>query len=123
MGSLFANLEKEWKRFIPDFDYIYNDLGSISDESVELLNNKFLVAALLALKHSFQKNWLNDNAGKVLVLTENATVNLQKSLIVYLFGNSALKEPRIIEILESLPFTLKETVMSTLDVFLEKGKK
>ena len=45
--------------------------------------------------------------------------NLQKKLIIYLFGNSALQEPGIIEILESLPFTLKETICDALGVTAE----
>jgi predicted transposase YdaD len=36
---------------------------------------------------------------------------------------SGLQETRIVAILETLPITIKETVMSTLDIFVEKGKK
>lgn len=120
--SLFKNLDPEWKKFVPDFDYIYNNLGEISDESVERINNKFLVASLLALKHSFQANWLEKNVLKILVLTEEASENLQESFVVYLFSNSKLEEYRIIELLEPLPSHLKTKIMSTLDVFVKKGR-
>ena len=120
--SLFKNLDPEWKKFIPDFDYIYNNLGEIPDKSVERINNKFLVASLLALKHSFQANWLEKNALKILVLTEEASENLQESFVVYLFSNSKLEEHKIIELLEPLPSHLKTKIMSTLDVFVKKGR-
>jgi len=115
-------VDNEWRQFIPDFDYIYNNLGEISDEKLEVLNNKFLVASLLTLKHSFQKDWLEFNARRILNLTEHTQENLQKNLIVYLFVNSGLEEDKILELLESFSYTLKETVMNTLEIFEKKGR-
>ena len=42
---------------------------------------------------------------------------------IYLFINSGLEEDAIEEIIQSLPITLKGTIMNTLDIFIEKGKK
>ena len=78
---------------------------------------------MLTLKHYFQKNWLEINAQRILVLSENAPKNLQENLIIYLFDNSKLMGDKVLEILETLPLIIKETVMSTLDIFIEKGKK
>jgi len=44
-------------------------------------------------------------------------------LIVYTFVNSELSEQQIVELITSLPTQIKETVMSTLDIFVEKGRK
>lgn len=123
VSGLFPNSLSEWKRFIPDYDYIYSNLGEISDDEVEKLQNKFLSASLLALKHSFQKNWLEQNAIRILILSKNVAENLQRNLAVYLFANSNLNEQEIINLLESLPLKLKETVMNTLDIVEEKGVK
>ncbi len=123
LQSLFENLDEDWKIFLPDFDYVYNNLGEISDETVESLHNKFLAASILALKHSFDKIWLEDNALKILLALEGADGNLQSGLIVYLFKRSGLEEKGIREIIEALPTTLRDTVMSTADMFIEKGKK
>ena len=38
--DLFKNPDGEWEKFLPNFDYIYNNLGVIPDEHVEALNNK-----------------------------------------------------------------------------------
>ena len=123
LSGLFPHSITDWKQYIPDFDYIYNNLGEISDEDVESLQNKFLTASLLALKHSFQKNWLEENAVRILILSENVSENLQRNLAVYLFAKSNLHENEILEIIESLPLKLKHTVMSTLDIFEAKGVK
>jgi hypothetical protein len=123
MVNLFENLEDGWTQFLPDFDYIYNNLGDIPDAKVERLNNKFLAASLLALKHSFEKEWLENNALKMLILAESAPIGLQKSLIVYLFGRGQFQQGTISKILESLSLQLKDTVMNTLDIFIEKGRK
>lgn len=60
---------------------------------------------------------------QVLILTEKASADLQRSFAVYLFNRSGLKEIEIRQLLESLPGALKKTVMSTLDIFVEKGRK
>ncbi|TDE10250.1 hypothetical protein E0F88_28570 [Dyadobacter psychrotolerans] len=119
LSGLFKNLDPEWKQFIPDFDYVYNNLGEISDQQVEALQNKFLAASLLSLKHSFEKKWLEGNALKILILSNDASENLQRNLAVYIFANSSLTEQKIIELMKSLPSNIKNTLMSTLDL-LEK---
>lgn len=121
VSGLFENLQSEWKKFLPDFDYVYNNLGDLSDEHIEILENKFLTASLLTLKHTFQKGWLELNAYRILILTEEANENLQRNLTVYLFANSGLEEQKIIELLQSVPSTLKHKVMSTLEIFEKKG--
>lgn len=59
----------------------------------------------------------------MLVLMETASQGLQKSFIVYLFGRNQLKEKAIRELFESLSGKTKNTIMSTLDIFVEKGRK
>ncbi|MES2777991.1 MAG: Rpn family recombination-promoting nuclease/putative transposase, partial [Bacteroidota bacterium] len=122
LAGLFENLASEWRPFVPDFSYIYNNLGEVADAQVIALKNKFLAASLLALKHSFEKKWLAENALRMLILTEQASEGLQKSFVVYMFGRSELKEDEINSLFESLSRNLKNTVMSTLDIFIEKGR-
>ncbi len=49
--------------------------------------------------------------------------NLEQKIIVYTFGVSGLKEDGIIRIMEDVPVNIKDTVMNTLDIFVEKGKR
>lgn len=80
---------------------------------------------MLALKHSFEKEWLtqNENILRILFLSDEAHEQLQKGLIIYLFERSQLNENRLVEIIELLPFTVKENVMTTLDIFIKKGRE
>ena len=88
LSGLFKKLEPEWQNFLPNFDYVYNNLGEISEEDVEALNNKFLATSLLALKYTFQKEPLEQNAHRILILTEDASESLQKKFLVYFFERS-----------------------------------
>ena len=123
--GLFENLDPELKGFVPDYDYIYHNLGEISDEQIQALHNKFLSASFLALKYSLIKAELENLIPTILALAEADGVesNLYSSLIVYTFELSGLDEARILGILETLPAKIKDRVMSTLDIFVEKGIK
>ncbi|MDR6809741.1 DNA-binding transcriptional regulator YhcF (GntR family) [Dyadobacter sp. BE34] len=123
LSSLFDGLEPEFSRFVPDYHYVFNNLGAIPDEQIQELHNKFLAASLLAMKHSVLKDSLTDVIPTILKLAGEIDKNLQTSLIVYTFVNSELSEQQIIELTTSLPTQIRATVMSTLDVFVEKGRK
>ncbi len=121
--TLYKNLDEELRPFIPEYDYIYHDLGEIPDEDIKMLENKFLQASLLALKYSQLKEQLVEWIPKILALAMDAQQNLQTTLFVYTFEVSELEEEKIIELLEEIPTNIKRTVMSTADVFVEKGKR
>ena len=119
LSGLFDNLDEEWKQYLPEFEYIYNDLGTLTDAAVEALNDKFLSASILALKHSFEKEWLESNAIQLLVSAAEGPKGLQKGFIIYLYSRGKLEE----KILNSLPEPIKKTIMNTLDIYIEKGRK
>lgn len=123
LKSLFNDLDADFRSFVPDYEYIYHNLGEISADAIEALHNKFLAASLLALKMNGLKEQAEKLIPRILTLARESGMNLQTSLIVYIFVNSGLKEEKIVTIIDSLPFTIKETVMNTLDIFIEKGRK
>lgn len=118
LSNLFEEAEESWKQYIPDFEYIYNDLGALNDTAIEKLNNKFLAASVLALKHSTEKEWLEHNAVKLLILASEGTKDLQKGLIIYLYSRAKLEEEKILNL---LPVPIKDTIMNSLDFYIEKG--
>ncbi|MBX2921963.1 MAG: Rpn family recombination-promoting nuclease/putative transposase [Chitinophagaceae bacterium] len=120
LSGLFDGIDKEWKQYLPDFEYVYNNLGTLTDTEVQKLNNKFLKASFLALKHSFEKEWLGRNAVDLLILASAGPKALQKGFIIYLYSRGDLKEENV---LNSLPEPIKKTIMSTLDIYIEKGRK
>lgn len=119
LANLFDDLEEDWKRYLPDFDYIYNDLGALTDNAIAELNNKFLAASFLTLKHTFEKAWIEQNAVELLLLADSGPKGLQRGFIIYLYSRGKLSE----KVLNSLPDSIKKGVMNTLDIYIEKGRK
>ncbi|MCE6991153.1 Rpn family recombination-promoting nuclease/putative transposase [Dyadobacter sp. CY323] len=123
LAGLFDILEPALQGFVPDYQYIFHNLGEIPDEEIQALHNKFLAASLLAMKYSVLKDRLKTLVPTILTLASETEKNLQKSLIVYTFVNSGLSEDQIFAFVTSLPIQNKETVMDTLEIFVEKGRK
>lgn len=95
MADVFAAVDLDLRQYVPHYEYIYHNLGEISDEELEGLNNKFLAASFLALKYSFLKSELKKWIPRILALSlgsEAVNPNLQSNLLVYPFGISNLRE-------------------------------
>lgn len=122
LGTLFGELEAEFKQFVPEYEYIYHNLGAISDDQIQVLENKFLAASFLALKYSQLREQLKGLIPTILTFAREQGENLQNSIIVYPFVNSGLEEDEIVTIIKELPVDIRDTVMNTLDIFVEKGR-
>ncbi len=121
--KFFENLNQELRCFIPEYDYVYHDLGEIPDVQIEAIENKFLQASMLALKYSRLKADLFNWIPTILSLASGAAENLQIPLYIYTFEVSELEEDQITELMEEVSANIKTNVMTTADVFVEKGKK
>lgn len=121
LNDLFDSLDPELRQFIPDYEYVYHNLGEISDDAIQALHNKFLAAPLLALKYSVLKGNPEAWMPLILRLADEAGADLQTSLIVYIFVNSGLKKEEILKIIRMAPVTIKKTAMTTWDYLLEEG--
>jgi len=80
LGDLFKKVDPEFKKFIPDYEYVYHNLGQISDRHIQALHNKFLAASLLALKYSTLKEELEKWIPQILSLAQEAGRDLQSRL-------------------------------------------
>lgn len=122
LAELF-DLEPALQAFVPDYQYIFHNLGKIPDDEIQALNNNFLAASLLAMKHSAFKHQLNALIPTILTLASEMEKNLQSSLIVYTFVDSDLSDEQILELVTSLHIKNNETIMNTLEMFIERGRK
>lgn len=121
LNDLFDDLDPGFRKFIPDYEYIYHNLGEISDEAIQGLHNKFLAASLLALKHSLSKGDPKEWMPLILELASEAGMNLQTSLIIYIFVSSGLKKEEILKMIDMAPVAIKKTAKTTWDYILEAG--
>lgn len=123
LAGLFENLESALQGFVPDYQYIFHNLGQISDVEIQKLHNKFLAASFLAMKHSVFKDKLNALIPTIFTLASEIDENLHNNLVVYTFVNSELSEKEILELIDPLPIQNKNAIMNTLELFIEKGRK
>ncbi len=123
LSNLFEDLDPELRQFIPDYEYIYHNLGEIPDEAIQALHNKFLAASFLALKYSVLKGDPKEWIPLILELAGDTGADLQTSLFIYIFVNSGLKQKEILKIINMAPVTIKKTATTTLDVLLKEGRE
>lgn len=123
LAGLFENLEPALHDFVPDYQYIFHNLGQIPDEDIQALHNKFLAASLLAMKYSAWKEKLNALIPTIFTLVSETDKNLQTCLIVYTLKGNSLTNEQILDLIAPLPIKRKEDIMDTLELFEEKGRK
>lgn len=117
LDSLFPGIDNNWKRFLPIFEFIFNDVGKMPDHEIKKPDNKALVAFLLTLKHIWDAEWLSANLSWLINLTPRDQTGLQKVIAFYIFSRNKFDE----NVLNSLPEPIKTDVMNTFDVYYEKG--
>jgi len=69
-----------------------------------------------------EHDWLERNALKIFTRLTEKEGKLPEELIIYFFSNSKTENVKFTEIIKSLPANLKDKIMSTLDMLIEKGK-
>ncbi|MFC3196496.1 Rpn family recombination-promoting nuclease/putative transposase [Parapedobacter deserti] len=123
LDRLFADLESELLGFLPKFDYLYSNLRDASDEEIRALDNHFLVASLLSLKHAHDKAWLGSNFSLVMTIgLANVEGYLGQELVVYCLHQAELSPEEAKRLTKKLPKTIRRQVMSTYELLKAEGK-
>ena len=119
--TLFSNLPNELKQYIPNFEYIFNNLQSLSDQDIRALQNQFLSANFLALKHYFDRFWLKENIVELFskLLTENK--NLKTQFIVYVLNFVQLTNEEQIKVIEKVSSNQKKEIMNAIESWKKEG--
>lgn len=117
LADLFSEDIDGWEQYIPDFDFIFNNIGKQPDGEIVSLDNRVLVASLLALKHIWDFDWLRENILWLTNLTAEERSGMQQAITFYIFGRHEFDA----KVLNSLPEPVKTDVMNTFDVYYEKG--
>lgn len=69
----------------------------------------------------YDSGYLEERASLLLLKAMDEHGNLFKPLVVYFFNKMKADEDRVQEIIVDLPDTIKPSVMSTLELFVQKG--
>ncbi len=124
LDRLFDELGDELLGYIPKFDYVYHNLRDLPEEAIRAVGNQFLVSALLLMKYASDKRKLKGLLPEILSIgLAQGSEGQQVGLVIYGFELVELTEEEIKEILDRLSSDIKDKVMSTYDLLIEKGRK
>src|SRR5690606_13531297 len=123
LAQLFGGLEADLLGFLPDFDYVYHNLRDAPEETIKAVGNQFLASALLMLKYGTDRQLLKAKLPEILSLgLSHGSEGQQVVLAVYGFELVDYTEEEIRMILDRLPTEIKDKVMSTYELLIEKGR-
>jgi len=121
LSGLFSEQYATLFNFLPDFDYIYNNIQVLSDEQLMNLSNQFLVAALLSMKHSKESDWLLKNVVFIIKRALASDRNLKRSVFVYLFSQIKPTDTIMKTIGQELERPDQEEFYSMYDWLIDQG--
>jgi predicted transposase/invertase (TIGR01784 family) len=125
MREYFENLDEDFFKYIPDFEYHLVDLSKFSDKKIANFRNKFLAISTLLFKHSRYKKYLQK--------IENEFVNLMKlidnqegyvftqAIILYIENTDRLTITELIAIFSKVSINIKNTAMTTAEQLKSQG--
>lgn len=124
LTELIKYLPKKLKRYVPDFDVIFIDLGRFSDKQLLNIGNSFLTSALLTQKYSYNPSELIDKVEMIFeTLFSDRKRNLNYSIFVYFMNLVNLREEKFKKLLENISEPIKKEIMSTLEMIEKKYKQ
>lgn len=123
LEQLFDDSAKDLLDFLPSFDYVYHNLRETPEENIRAIGNRYLAGSLLMLKYAFDKRKLKGKFPEILAIgLAHGSDDQQSALLIYSLSRVDFTEEQIKEVVKELPLAIKEKVMSTYDLLIEKGK-
>ena len=126
MESYFGDLEADFLRFLPSFDFIFINLQKYSDKFIQGLDSIFLQKSLLAFKHHLDKTYLKEHIVELIFSGYNDEITEQmrrfmRMITVYLTAISGMSSAEIKEKINTSDNILKSKAMTIFDEIEEKA--
>ena len=122
----FQGYSEPLKLFLPNFDYILNDLSDYPDQEIVSLKVNFLVNSLILLKHRNDKKYILEkkrfvffNLGNFIEFEEGESYF--RTIFHYLISSIEFKKEEIDFLFENSPQKVKSIVMNTYDKWIQEG--
>jgi predicted transposase/invertase (TIGR01784 family) len=124
LPDLFKNYTKEVKDYLPILNHIFIDLKAISEDQLLGMRNNMMKAAILAQQWRINPIKLKEDFERIfrLLPIEGSNRNFLEMVVVYALNVSEINETQLGETLRSIPEPLKEKIMTTYTMLIEKGK-
>jgi predicted transposase/invertase (TIGR01784 family) len=125
LADLFKNYPKEVSDYLPLFKYIFIDLKTIDKEQLLGMRSSMMAAAMLAQQWRMDPVKLKDEFYRIYKIFQegDSNTNFLEMIVVYSFRVSDIQEVQLAEVIKSIPEPIKENIMSTYIMLIEKGKK
>ena len=123
IGDYFKGLDPRLAPYVPDFDFIYNNVTDMSDDQIRLISNQFLAANFLAMKHFYDRVWLERNLRALLSQSLPRRSKINSQFYVYVLNFVKLKKQEIMELLSTMPPAQTTEILSTYDQAVEEGRQ
>lgn len=127
MESYFGDLEADFLRFLPSFDFIFINLQKYSDKFIQGLDSIFLQKSLLAFKHHLDKTYLKEHIVELIFAGYGDEITEQmrsftRMITVYLTAISGMSSGEIKEKINKSDNILKSELMTIIDEFIQEGE-
>ena len=124
LPDLFKNYPKEVKDYLPILNHIFIDLKAISEDQLLGMRNNLMKAAILAQQWRINLIKLKEDFERIfrLLPIEGSNRNFLEMVVVYALNVSEITEAQLGETIRSIPEPLKEKIMTTYTMLIEKGK-
>ncbi|MEX2589654.1 MAG: Rpn family recombination-promoting nuclease/putative transposase, partial [Chitinophagales bacterium] len=81
--SLYESFGSELLAFVPEFDYIFDNLQNRSDREILALGAKLWSGSMLLLKYARDEDYLVNNAGAIVAAIKDEEGNILNQFLVY----------------------------------------
>lgn len=124
LSDLFKNHPKEINDYLPILNHIFIDLKTISNDQLLHMRNSMMKAAILAQQWRINPTKLKKDFERIFRLLpfESDNRNFLEMIIVYALNVSEITEDQLGETIKSIPEPIKEKIMTTYTMLIEKGK-
>ncbi|MEX2590940.1 MAG: Rpn family recombination-promoting nuclease/putative transposase, partial [Chitinophagales bacterium] len=120
--SLYDSFGSEILSFVPEFDYIFDNLQKRSDREIMALSAKLWSGSMLLLKYARDEDYLVKNAGAIVTAIEDEEGNIIRQFIVYFLSLIEQKE-KVMDTLSDMPEPVKGKALSVYDQLMLEGRE
>ena len=128
-SEYFKGIDKEFLRFIPEFEYLLTDLSKYSNEEIKnkVFSKVSLEMALLTMRNIFNETELESNLKAFYEIgeqyfEEEKGLKFLESIIRYLYSSTEIGVGKVVDTIKEISERGGEVGMTTAMELIEKGR-
>lgn len=109
--------------YLPRFDYVFTNVGNLSDEQILELCHGLLINTFLIMKHIWEPDYILQNP-QLIFINLNEPHSQQDFIVLmlaYFLKNTEIGKEKVKAFIQTLPKVLNPDAMSTYDMIVEEA--